>query len=328
MRWRRKDTSSVSLEVLQAQQLKEIGLHLQQQRQALGLSLDDMAGKTLIQRRLLDALESADSAGLPEPVYIRGFIQRYSTALGLDGPAIASVFPLEAAIKPVMTPFWSQTSAQLRPIHLYGIYAALVAASIHGLSSTMGQINTQAMGPVSAEQVAQANGLKLRSDRVATAAAGSQVAAGNASGTALDAAFPLAGKATVVLGASQLLEAVSNQLPKPKVDAVAVAGVQVKLTLKDESWLKVVVDGRTAFEGTMKQGAQQTWQGNQKVSVTAGNAGGVLVALNNQPAKPLGSEGQVQEVTYSPNQVAMGQSQMGLAGMTGAGLGAVADRLR
>ncbi len=320
MRWRRKDTSSVSLEVLQAQQLKEIGLHLQHHRQALGLSADDMAGRTLIQRRLLEALESADSEGLPEPVYIRGFIQRYATALGLDGPAIASVFPLEAAIKPVTTPFWSQTSAQLRPIHLYGIYAALVAASINGLSVTMSRINGPVSGPVSPEQVASANGLQLKAQPLANAQPVSPAAR-----TALDAAFPLAGKATVMTGASQLLAAVTDQLPKPKAEATSAAGVQVKLTLKDESWLKVVVDGRTAFEGTMKQGAQQTWQGNQKVSVTAGNAGGVLVALNNQPAKPLGSEGQVQEVTYSQNQVAM--TQVGLAGVTGVGLGTVADRL-
>jgi cytoskeletal protein RodZ len=74
--------------------------------------------------------------------------------------------------------------------------------------------------------------------------------------------------------------------------------VVIEVTLKDQSWLQVVVDGQVQFEGTLPEGSQRTWIANEKLTLRTGNAGGVIVTLNDQKEQRLGIPGQVQEVTY------------------------------
>jgi cytoskeletal protein RodZ len=73
----------------------------------------------------------------------------------------------------------------------------------------------------------------------------------------------------------------------------------VKLT--DQSWVRVVADGKTEFEGMLPEGTQRIWAADKEVTVRAGNAGGVLVSLNEGQAKPMGEPGTVEEVTFGSN---------------------------
>lgn len=78
--------------------------------------------------------------------------------------------------------------------------------------------------------------------------------------------------------------------------------VQIGVTLKDESWIRVVADGKKQFEGLLPQGTVRTWVANEQLTVRVGNAGGVLVTtIDQKEAKPLGQLGQVEEVTFAPN---------------------------
>lgn len=74
--------------------------------------------------------------------------------------------------------------------------------------------------------------------------------------------------------------------------------VVVNIQLKDKCWLKVVVDGKTQFEGILPQGSHRTWVANKQLTVRAGNAGGVLITFNDQQPQPLGEPGQTQEITF------------------------------
>lgn len=74
--------------------------------------------------------------------------------------------------------------------------------------------------------------------------------------------------------------------------------VQVGMTLKAKSWMRVEADGKKQFEGELPQGTQRTWVANEQLKLRVGNAGGVLVTHNQESAKPLGQVGQVQEVTF------------------------------
>jgi len=94
---------------------------------------------------------------------------------------------------------------------------------------------------------------------------------------------------------------------KPKPDEVALVSmniskstepVRVGLTATSNSWVRVTIDGKTEFEGTLRQGEQRTWTAKQELILRAGNAGGVLVAYNNEEAKQLGDPGTVKQVIY------------------------------
>jgi cytoskeleton protein RodZ len=62
-----------------------------------GLSLDEIARATRIQRHVLDAVEADDFAALPAMVYVRGFIRLYAQALQLDPEAMVQLLDARLA---------------------------------------------------------------------------------------------------------------------------------------------------------------------------------------------------------------------------------------
>lgn len=57
---------------------EEPGLFLQQSRQALGLSLQDVAERTKVRSSLLQSIEEQRFDFLPAPVYLRGFVREFA----------------------------------------------------------------------------------------------------------------------------------------------------------------------------------------------------------------------------------------------------------
>src|ERR1044071_6254883 len=66
-----------------------IGEQLRRTREAKGMSLDDIAGRTRIPIRHLQNIEREEWDALPAVTYAIGFTGNYANAVGLDGPALA-----------------------------------------------------------------------------------------------------------------------------------------------------------------------------------------------------------------------------------------------
>ena len=64
--------------------------------------------------------------------------------------------------------------------------------------------------------------------------------------------------------------------------------------------MRVVADGKTIFEGTLQKGTQQTWTAQRRLTIRSGNAGAVLVSVNQKEPQPLGKLGTVREATFTP----------------------------
>lgn len=120
-----------------AQLLHQVGQELRQARHARCLTVEQLYRQTLVPIHQIEALEAGRIEHLPEDVYIRGFICRLSQALGLNGIAIAASVPTPDPVKSVV-PSWyhdpSESGFQLRAIHLYLGYAALIAGAVGGLN--------------------------------------------------------------------------------------------------------------------------------------------------------------------------------------------------
>jgi cytoskeletal protein RodZ len=94
----------------------------------------------------------------------------------------------------------------------------------------------------------------------------------------------------------------TTQLPFPTIfGADASKPLQVGIKLKEQSWLRVEADGKTLFEGVLTEGTEKAWGADKTVTLRAGNAGGVLVAVNNGAPKPMGDSGAVEEMTIAAN---------------------------
>ncbi|MEA5503498.1 RodZ domain-containing protein [Halotia wernerae UHCC 0503] len=72
--------------------------------------------------------------------------------------------------------------------------------------------------------------------------------------------------------------------------------LQIGVTLKASSWIRVVADGKTEFEGILPEGTHRIWKAQEQLTVKTDNAGGVLMSVNQQEAKQMGEPGKVEEI--------------------------------
>jgi cytoskeletal protein RodZ len=109
--------------------LQQIGENLRQSRQQQQLSIEDIAARTRIQPRSIQAIEEGHIEMLPEPVYVKGMVKRYADSIGLDGMAIsqqvinwdAAAATFEPTTKLQATTF--HTPIQIKPFYVYLGYA-------------------------------------------------------------------------------------------------------------------------------------------------------------------------------------------------------------
>lgn len=249
----------------QSERLTELGMRLRELRQQKDIPLEEVAGKTRIQPRLLRAIEQGKLEELPEAVYIHSFLRQYADAIGLNGVQFASGFPTIIGLPAVRSaPSWrSLPGAQLRPMHLYLLYMVLIVAAVNGLSFLM---NRSAQAPVATAD--------------------------------LQTLQPIPSVTLGPVNPAQLNASQTGAKTQPKS---AQKSVRLGVTLTDQSWVRVVADGKTEFEGVLSEGIQKTWTANKQLVIRAGNAGGVLVAFNEGQANVMGQPGTIAEKAFPPD---------------------------
>lgn len=132
--------------------LEQIGGKLRQLREQHQLSIDDISARTMIQPRLLQAIEEGHIEMLPEPVYVKGMVKRYGDSLGLDGMTLSQQVPnwepktatFEPTTRLQTTTF--RRSIQIEPLYLYLGYAV----ALLGITAVTSGLLNNAIRPPSA----------------------------------------------------------------------------------------------------------------------------------------------------------------------------------
>lgn len=109
-----------------------VGARLATAREALGLSIDDIAERTRVPVRHLRTIEAGETEGLPATPYSVGFVRTYASAVGLDPADIAQQFRGELGHVParaVPEPFEPADPARVAP-RLLAIIAVVLAVLI------------------------------------------------------------------------------------------------------------------------------------------------------------------------------------------------------
>ena len=101
-----------------------VGQQLRDAREALGLSIEDVAATTRIPMRHLASLEIGDWDQLPASTYSIGFAKNYAAAVGLDKAEIATQLRVEMGgfrqVAPNMEVYESTDPARTPHVHLIG----------------------------------------------------------------------------------------------------------------------------------------------------------------------------------------------------------------
>jgi cytoskeletal protein RodZ len=247
--------------------LVEIGDRLQELRQQQHLSIDEIAAKTQIQPRIVQAIEAGQIELLPESVYVKGMVKRYGNSVGIDGAALAQELPnwdrgdvdlarstvLQATgfsqstgIQQKTTGLKAASGSQIKPLHVYVAYTLAIVGIGWGVSHLINSSQN-------------ANRSRL-SERPA---------------------------ATVPVKIAPVAP------PKP----APLANVNVAIEVKSPAWAQIGIDGVTRFTGSLKVGTKLNLVATKQVTISTDNGGGLLFAREQEQPQPIGKLGEKQNIT-------------------------------
>lgn len=79
-------------------------------------------------------------------------------------------------------------------------------------------------------------------------------------------------------------------------------GVEVRLKAKQSSWVSVHdATNRELFSGLIRSGAAKKWTSRKRIRIVIGNGGGVRLTVNGHDIGHPGTEGQVLQLNFGPN---------------------------
>ena len=119
------------------QALTNVGMALREAREAMGLSVHDIANRIKFAPRQVEALEANDFANLPEATFLRGFVRSYARVLQLDEASLIAALPVDPAsrvvVKTQVVDVAFPTLFSLQRINLLWLAGALGVALVLGL---------------------------------------------------------------------------------------------------------------------------------------------------------------------------------------------------
>ncbi len=281
--------------------MAELGRQLQAAREARGYSVVEAAQGTHIRATYIAAMEQDRFEDLPAPVYARGFLRNYATFLGLDAEDLVAT--LDHALGTEHKPRRSRNSPEIagpvwpgpRPraiagavvlvlifafvAYLFHQYSDFVATSSQGVFAATPSPTAMAIAPA----------IPIATVTPIPTLPPSPVAAASPSAAPTRPPPPTPPPTATVAPAAS---------PTPQPTATQSARLALAMQFTGPCWLRVTVDGKQVFEGTLQAGTSKTWDGSQFITIRVGNAGGAMVTFNGRSEGLLGASGQVVEKTY------------------------------
>lgn len=260
-----------------------LGDALRREREKQGLTIKDIENETSIRSVYISAIEKGDYDSLPGDVYTKGFIRNYARALNMDSESLLQQYNSERNISVPEHPADQDYRNDYRDDYSYRSSSSRSSSWDSHRSESGG--NLFSSGEDYRERTEEKGGSKPFLIFLAVLA----VFLGG-----VYYAFSDSPAKTPTKPATKT-EQVKKEKEPEKPAAVKFDAVDVKAKFDDVCWLAVTVDGKQVFEGMVEQGKELSWKGNDKVEITAGNAGAMELTWNGKSIGKLGNKGQVVE---------------------------------
>ncbi len=293
---------------LKLRQMETLGGKLRNERELRGLSLDELAASTRIQKKFLQALEEGRFDALQAPVFVVGFIRTYAAALGLNpNPLVAEYEALRQTLKPAAPPrvlARRRAKSEWLPLMIgSAVVLVMLAAAIPLLKSSKPAVNKPApatddenlapnqpavgkedgkTGPSPEGSPAQATTPPLPEPQTTMdkerAAKSVQPSEEKAAPTPEIGNEPRQAKERVRL---QPAPATAPASPPRQNPARQTYAYHIALSAKDEDvWIYAVVDDADVRDMYIRAGKTVVIQGNKSFSLTTGNPLHLTVKVN------------------------------------------------
>lgn len=258
-------------------ELASFGEELRREREIRGISLKEIADATKISKRFLEAIEKNDHKSLPAPVFTRGFVREYARYLGLSADEMVNRYNHAAAGDDRI----EQTLDLQRFAHPDAVQPPLPELprkipAKRGLPSPVGIDRSILLLVLLAAALAAVAwwAVQNRHRWDSDARDGRETAS----------VTPVV--TTPARPAAPSPAEAQNSVPDGKLRLV--------LSVTDDAWVTLEVDGTTILNDELKAGDRRTFEANDEFRFrTIGNAAGVTLTLNDLPIPPLGGDGEV-----------------------------------
>lgn len=263
----------------------EIGEELRNRREMLSLHLEEVERNTHVKAHYLEALEHGAMNDLPSTVQTRGMLANYATFLDLDVDTLLLRFadalqarhrernplkPVRKAGQPILAnlpPMRSFVAGDL--IFGVGIVILLVGFAIWGVNWVLTVQSQREIQPT------------------APSISDILLASPDPSSNTLTPTF-------VPLESFPGEPTVTVVIPTLNVNV----NVQVNLVAVERTYMRVIADGETVFEGRVVPGTAYPFEAEQQVEVLVGSGAAIRIVYNGRDQGLLGSFGQVVSNIY------------------------------
>ena len=268
---------------------KEIGAELRASREGLSLHLDEVERNTHVKAHYLKALEQGAMDKLPSTVQTRGMLSNYASFLDMDVDAILLRFAdaLQARHREMNPKLARETGkpilANLPPLRsfiagdmIFGIGLAVLLVgfviwSINQVVTLQSQREIQPTAPSISDILLATPDASLFTPT-----------------TTLLPVEAFAGEATPTI-----------IIPTVNINV----SVQVNLVAVERTYMRVIVDGETVFEGRVVPGNVYFYEAEDQVEILVGSGAAIRIAYNGRDLGLLGGFGQVVSNIYRADEV-------------------------
>ncbi len=280
-----------------------VGRLLQNQRQILGLTLDEIANHTHLKIRFLQALEAGEIEQLPSPVQGRGMLKNYASFLGLNTDEILLQFaeglqnrrataapePEQKNIRPKNRPKRRERRFFSRDIIIGSALALfMVTFIIWGAFQV-----TEIRGATQVEPTAPSIAEVLLPSQTPTLLPTITPTPLDPLDIGIEAAVPVADQPETADEGENIIF-VSESFEGP---------VQVQIVVRQRAWMRITVDEEVEFDGRVIPGSAYAFAGTDYVEITTGNGAGLQVIYNDLDLGVLGAYGEIIDFVITINGV-------------------------
>jgi len=270
--------------------MDSIGAALRRARDKRGLTLDDVAARTKINLKHLEAIESGDRSAIPGGFFYKSFARQYAAALSAGDPDLVDEIEelLAAEQRPthpvardeevikVMSSMPVQERASWNPSA--ASYAIFLVLALIGCSGLYAWWHRTQQAHASADA-------KPRPPVVVEKT---------------EAPKPEAPKPEV-----QKAEVEKEAPTRPSEPAALAATpddkISLEVTANEDAWFWLSADGKTLFSGVLQAGQTKTFEAKENARMKIGNAGGLDIKFNGKPTGLIGPKAQVRTVVFTPD---------------------------
>jgi cytoskeletal protein RodZ len=263
--------------------MDSLASELKSERERRNISLAHIADETRISLRHLQSLEEGRYSDMPGGIYTRAFIKAYCEVLDLDSQKLLQKYEAELSPHPEKTarpqPFIPPKKSFRKSNSILVWSLALIIATtgllfsrkwlsslspyfFHTSDSTLKRENITAIEPVSADQ--QSSSIS----NTTTPPSAQPVESGTKPNTV-------------------------NANMETTFSAADASLLKIEFDVKEKCWISVESDDGPVVSKLLEPGEAKTFNAAQQFRIVIGNAGGVQLRINGQPAKPLGKPGEV-----------------------------------